>query len=176
MLRGCGYVVDIGQGRSIHSEPPQPACLDEMTWPSGRTRRPRSSVQSRLLPVVLYVNTWVRIQIHHSFSFPIRSATHNSWEAIAVSQQCLCVPSFIRSLTLYFFYFSSSLYPEFALHMYFIGLYYVRDRSVSIVTTLGDMHSKNTSPSRSPVGCNQAPGGYCAVCEVIQWQQQDAKL
>jgi len=36
-----------------------------------------------------------------------------SWVDVAVSQQCLCVPSFIRSLTLYIFYFSSSLSPEF---------------------------------------------------------------
>ena len=26
-----------GQGKSVHLEPPQPACLDEVTWLSGRT-------------------------------------------------------------------------------------------------------------------------------------------
>ena len=28
-----------GQGRSVHREPSQPACLDKMTWPSGRMLR-----------------------------------------------------------------------------------------------------------------------------------------
>ena len=37
-VRACRWHTDWrGQRRSIHPELPQSACLDEMTWPSGRT-------------------------------------------------------------------------------------------------------------------------------------------
>jgi len=39
-VEACRFHTDWrGQGWSIHPELPQPACLDEMTWPSGRTLR-----------------------------------------------------------------------------------------------------------------------------------------
>ena len=39
-VRACRWHTDWrGQGRSTHPEPFRPACLDEMTWPSGRTLR-----------------------------------------------------------------------------------------------------------------------------------------
>ena len=40
MVKACRWHTDWrGQGKSVHPEPLQPACLDEMTWPFGRTLR-----------------------------------------------------------------------------------------------------------------------------------------
>ena len=127
-------------------------------WKDASNVRPQASVQSRLLPVILYVNTWVRIQIRHTFLFPIRSATHMSCVAATVSQQCLCLPSFIRSLTLYTFLFFKLLISRICItQVFYRFVLYDRDRSVGIGTMLGATQPKNTSPSRSPVGCKQSP-------------------
>jgi len=42
MVGGCRHVIGIQTekgGKSDHPVPPQPACHNEMTWPSGRTLR-----------------------------------------------------------------------------------------------------------------------------------------
>ena len=50
-VRACRWHTDWrGQGRWIHPELPQPACLDEMTWPSGRTLQTS--------------NTWGRMRLY----------------------------------------------------------------------------------------------------------------
>jgi hypothetical protein len=112
--------------------------------------------QSRLLPVVLYVNNWVRIQIRHTFSFPIRSATHMYLgSCYSLSTVPLC--SLLHSLfdTLHFLFFKLFISRICITHFFYRSVLYGRDKSVSIVTMLGAMHLKNTSPLQ--IACGVQP-------------------
>jgi hypothetical protein len=63
------------------------------------------SVQSHLMPAVLYVNNWQHIQICHTFSFPIRSAPqllqYLNTPFLFLHSVALCHSTFYRSSTLH---------------------------------------------------------------------------